>query len=93
MNILRIPEATKKCGFGGVSSTWAKVRNDPAFPKPVKIGGITGFIESELDAYLEKKVCEFREQPTKRETASRAAVVSVASRAKKRAALADKVAA
>ena len=45
--------------FGmAVSTFWRKVKEDPDFPKPVKISGsnITIFLVSELDEYLSKQV-------------------------------------
>ena len=35
-------------------------RFDPSFPQPVKIGGCTCWIASEVQAYLEEKVRESR---------------------------------
>jgi len=60
MRILRDTQTADKCGWRGRSTVWYKVKTDPDFPRPVKIGGITGWIESEIDAYLLRKIAEQR---------------------------------
>ena len=51
-NGLRPVNAAKKLGIG-LSTLWLKVKKEPDFPKPFKLGPRTTiFIESELDAYL-----------------------------------------
>jgi prophage regulatory protein len=57
MQILRIPVV---CQILGLSRTtvWRRVKNDPAFPRPVRLGTSTnsavGFLEHEICAWLEK---------------------------------------
>lgn len=49
---LRPAMAAQKLGIG-LSTLWAKAKNQPDFPKPVKTGPRTTiFLEQELDAYL-----------------------------------------
>ena len=87
MKIIRPRQTAEKCGMA-LPTLWRKAKDDPDFPKPIKLSeNLTGFIESEVEAYLEKKVQEYRENPVKRETAARAAGVSAVKRAE-RAALA-----
>jgi predicted DNA-binding transcriptional regulator AlpA len=31
---------------------WDRVRNDPAFPKPIYLGGSPVFLEAEIDKYI-----------------------------------------
>jgi len=50
---LRPAKAADKLGIG-VSTLWAKVKNDPTFPRPIKLSPRTTiFREEELDAYLD----------------------------------------
>lgn|GEM_PF-2468235 len=37
----------------GRTKQW-EMEKDPDFPKPVKIGGTEFFVESEIDAYIER---------------------------------------
>lgn len=63
MNILRAPEAAKKAGFS-VPTLWRKSKDDPDFPKPVKVSdNVTGWIESELDDFLRRRVAASRAVP------------------------------
>lgn len=75
MQIIRPRQTAEKCGIA-LPTLWRWAKDDPDFPKPVKIVGITGWVESELNAYLEKKVQESRDHPTKRKSAFAAAKVS-----------------
>jgi prophage regulatory protein len=87
MKILRPRQAAEKLGIG-LPTIWAWAREKPDFPKPIQLSGnASGFIESELDAFLEKKVAEFRAAPAKRETAVAAAQKSALAR-RQRAAVA-----
>jgi prophage regulatory protein len=87
MNIIRPKQTAEKLGMA-LPTLWAKSKKDPDMPKPIKLSeNITGWVEAEVDAYIEKKVREFREQPTKRLTSAFASAASAKSRAKKRAAL------
>lgn len=80
MKILRPRQAAEKCGIG-LPTIWAWARDKPDFPKPIQLSGnASGFIEAELDDWLERKVTEFRAAPVKRETAVAAAQKSAAAR-------------
>jgi prophage regulatory protein len=84
MNIIRPSRTASKIG-ASLPTLWRWVKDDPDFPQPVKMSGaITGFVESEVDAYIERKVSESRANPTKRTTASAAAAASVKVRADRR---------
>jgi prophage regulatory protein len=49
---LRPAKAAEKLGIG-LSTLWAKAKNQADFPRPVKTGPRTTiFLEQELDAYL-----------------------------------------
>lgn len=49
---LRPARAAEKLGIG-LSTLWAKAKNQADFPKPIKTGPRTTiFLEQELDAYL-----------------------------------------
>jgi prophage regulatory protein len=49
---LRPAKAAEKLGIG-LSTLWAKAKNQSDFPKPVKIGpSTTIFLGHELDAYI-----------------------------------------
>jgi prophage regulatory protein len=45
----------------GRATVWRKAKDEPDFPKPVKVSPkITGWIEAEVDQYLEAKVSKAR---------------------------------
>lgn len=90
MKIIRDAGVAEKLGVS-TTTVWRKAKTDPDFPQPVRLSdAITGWIESEIDSYLERKVREYREQPQqKREVAAKAAAASVAARKAKRTAGAD----
>lgn len=51
-NAVRPAKAAEKLAIG-LSTLWLKAKNDPAFPKPFKLGPRTTiFFENELDQYL-----------------------------------------
>jgi len=84
MNFLRPNHFAKKLGMS-TPTLWRRVKQDPDFPQPVRISSaITGFVEAEVDAYIELKVNQSRANPTKRATASTAASASVKKRASNR---------
>ncbi len=67
-----------------ISLTWKKAGEDGGdFPKPVKIGGKTLWVEDEVVAYLERKVEEFRagKAAGKRQSVFKAAKASAERRA------------
>ena len=69
MKIIRPQQTAEKCGIA-LSTLWAWAEGKPDFPKPVQLSGnVSGFIEEEVETYLERKVAESRAEPTKRETA------------------------
>jgi predicted DNA-binding transcriptional regulator AlpA len=81
MKLIRVGKVADKCAIS-IPKTWDETANNPAFPKPVKPSpGITAWVEEEVDAYLIKKVAEYREQPTKRSSVYAAAKASVTRRA------------
>ena len=50
--VLRPAKTADKLDIG-LSSLWAKCKNDPTFPKPFKLSSrTTVFFEDEVDAYL-----------------------------------------
>lgn len=76
MKILRVPQTADILGTS-VPTVWRKAKTEADFPKPVKLSeNVTGFVEDEVQAYLERKVAEYRENPTKRAGAFTAAKVS-----------------
>jgi len=80
MQIIRPQQAADKLGMG-LSTLWYKARKDPDFPQPIKLtDGITGFLASELDAYIEGRVAAFRRQPERKDSAIKAASASLAKR-------------
>ncbi|CAG9247061.1 conserved hypothetical protein [Burkholderia cepacia] len=53
---LRPAAAAQKLGIA-TSTLWAKVRNEPDFPRPIKVSPrVTIFTESSLDAWLAERV-------------------------------------
>lgn len=61
MRILRDKQVADKIG-GSRATVWRKAKTEPDFPKPLKISaGITGWLESEVEAYLEQRIAAARE--------------------------------
>lgn len=56
---IRFKEGCRRLGLGN-STGWYKNKHDDEFPKVVRIDGVSGFIESELEEYLQKKIAQFR---------------------------------
>jgi prophage regulatory protein len=57
--VLRISEICKKLGGCSRVTLWRTRQRDPSFPAPVEISpGVIGFLEHELDAWLEKKIAQ-----------------------------------
>jgi len=57
INILKLPEVQKMCGISR-SLIYSKL-SDPAenFPRPIKLGARSiGFVESEIQTWLSKKI-------------------------------------
>ncbi|HHY49654.1 MAG TPA: AlpA family phage regulatory protein [Alphaproteobacteria bacterium] len=60
MRILRVKAVAERIGYA-VPSVWRKAKDEADFPKPVRIGPkCTGWIESEVDDYVARKVAESR---------------------------------
>jgi len=58
---IRPTQAAQKFAIG-LSTLWLRVKNDPQFPKPIKLGPRTTiFLEHELDAYLAACAAQSRE--------------------------------
>ena len=54
MKVLRLPEASERVGLGR-SAIYQKIETGD-FPRPIKLGQrAIGFIEAELDAWLEAR--------------------------------------
>lgn len=72
--ILRRKQVQARTGLS-VSTIYAKLRQNPkrpgdydaAFPKPIRLGGTkaVGWIESEIDAWLESLIAKSRSQGSK----------------------------
>lgn len=60
MKILRVKAVGERLGYA-VPSIWRKAKDEPDFPKPVRVGPkCTGWLESEVDEYIARKVSESR---------------------------------
>jgi prophage regulatory protein len=83
MHISRPRQAADKLGIG-LSTLWYKIKTDPEFPKPLKLSeGVTGFVDSELDAYIESRVAISRGQTEKKQSTQQAGRASAEKRARK----------
>lgn len=84
MNILRDVKVAEKLGLSR-ATVWRKAKEDPEFPKSIRLStAITGWIESEVDDYLARKVAQHRHDPSVRRGAIVAAEASSEKRAKDR---------
>lgn len=56
MRLLRLPELLAR-GLGSRSTIYERMA-EGAFPRPVKIGRLNGWVEAEIDAYVEQLIAE-----------------------------------
>lgn len=56
---LRMPAVMKKVGLRR-TAIYDKIK-DCDFPPPIKLGNVSVWLESELDAWIQAKVSEYRE--------------------------------
>lgn len=54
MRILRMPDVEKKVGLRK-SAIYKRIQLD-TFPRPIPIGGISGWLESDIDAWIMQQV-------------------------------------
>ena len=53
ISLLRVKDVAKKLGMS-VPTIWRKTKNDPNFPKPIKVSAsITAWKVSEINAWVE----------------------------------------
>jgi prophage regulatory protein len=68
-NVLRIPACSKKIGLKR-SAIYDKLtpkspRYDPTFPRPIRLGArAVGFLEAELDTWLDARIAASRKVAT-----------------------------
>jgi len=61
--ILRIPQVKERTGLG--NSQLYKLISEDKFPRQIKLGlRASGWIETEVDEWIEKKIAESRNQIT-----------------------------
>ncbi len=63
-SLLRLPEVQARVGLSR-STIYERLKNDPpTFPKPVSLGGerAIGFVESEIESWIQSRITESREQ-------------------------------
>lgn len=66
MKIIRDVRVSEKLDIGR-ATVWRKAKDDPEFPKPFKYSNnLTGWLESEVDDYIARKVAEYRDKPSDR---------------------------
>ena len=51
--LIDIPTLKTRLGIGGNATVYRRIRSDPHFPRPVKIGKLTRFIDAEVSRYIE----------------------------------------
>lgn len=80
MNILRPKEMAQKFGISS-ATLWRRVKQDSDFPRPVRLSpGMTGFVESQANDYLDLKIKQSQGTLHTRASAFKAAAASVAKR-------------
>lgn len=60
---IRLVELKRRLGLKSSEAIWGRLREsgkyyDPEFPKPVKIGSATAWVEHEVDAYMERIIAQ-----------------------------------
>jgi prophage regulatory protein len=61
MKIIRDKRVAEKIGAASRATVWRKAKSEPDFPKPVKVSeGISGWVEAEIDTWLERRVATAR---------------------------------
>lgn len=62
IQILRVPAVLKRIGIGR-ATLYRWLKEDPTFPRPVKIGSHSvGWIEAEINSWLEARIRASRPQ-------------------------------
>jgi prophage regulatory protein len=62
--IIRLPEVKRRTALGR-STIYLRVATDPAFPRPISLGGRSvGWIETELDAWLQGQAARRQSPPS-----------------------------
>lgn len=51
--LLDISALKTELGIGGTATIYRRIKSDPNFPQPVKIGKLTRFIAAEVSQYIE----------------------------------------
>ncbi len=78
--LIRVGGVSEKLGQS-IAKTWGDVSADPDFPQPIKRGGITCWLEEEIDEFILRKIAEFRSKDQgKRTSVFKAANASVMKR-------------
>ena len=54
LRLIDIQSLKAKLGIGGNATVYRHINNDPHFPKPVKVGRLTRFVDAEVDSYIEQ---------------------------------------
>jgi prophage regulatory protein len=58
MRVLRLPALQEKLGLRH-SAVYQRLRDDPSFPKPIRLGGrAVGWVEDEIDEWLRQRAAE-----------------------------------
>jgi predicted DNA-binding transcriptional regulator AlpA len=52
---IRRNQVQKKIGDCSAVTIWRYQKNDPTFPKPLDLGGVPHWLESEIDEWILKK--------------------------------------
>lgn len=52
-----------RLGIGGTATVYRRIKDDPRFPKPVKLGRLTRFVDAEVSRYIEE-LADAREPST-----------------------------
>lgn len=52
--LIDIPTLKKRLGIRGNATVYRRIKDDPRFPRPVKIGKLTRFVDAEVSRFIEE---------------------------------------
>jgi predicted DNA-binding transcriptional regulator AlpA len=61
--LIDITTLKARLGIGGSATVYRRIKDDPHFPRPIKLGKLTRFIDAEVGQYIEH-LAESREART-----------------------------
>lgn len=56
--LIDIPTLKERLGIRGNATVYRRIKDDPRFPRPVKVGNLTRFVDADVTRYIEELASE-----------------------------------